>query len=68
MNLGFPDPVLIGLATTAHNNAAPATLAEYRDVYIPRTPVILVRPVARIANSAGERFSVIFSRRVQSTE
>jgi uncharacterized repeat protein (TIGR01451 family) len=44
VNLGFPDPVLIGLATTAHNNAAPATLAEYRDVYIPRTPIILVQP------------------------
>jgi hypothetical protein len=44
MAFDLPDPVLIGLATTAHNNAAPATLAEYRDIYIPNPPVILTQP------------------------
>jgi uncharacterized repeat protein (TIGR01451 family) len=40
----FSNTVYIGLATSAHNNGAPPTLAKYRNVYIPDVPTINTQP------------------------
>lgn len=40
----FPRTVYVGLGTTAHNNTAPPTVAEYRDIHIPNPPGISVQP------------------------
>jgi uncharacterized repeat protein (TIGR01451 family) len=44
--MAFPSTVLVGLATTAHIPvpSAATTVAEYRDIYIPNPPTILVQP------------------------
>ncbi len=62
--LVMPDQVLIGLTTCAHNNAAPATLAEYRDVHIPNTPTILTQPAPAtqtVAAHGSVTYSVVAS-------
>ena len=40
----MPRTVWVGLGTTAHNNTAPATLGIYKDVHIPKAPVITTQP------------------------
>jgi hypothetical protein len=61
--------VLVGFATTAHNNAGPAVLAEYRNIHLPLAPVILVQPLPAaqsIALGGSASYSVVVSNRPNS--
>lgn len=61
---GLPDPVLVGFATTAHNDAAPTTLAEYRNIHFPDTPTILAHPspeTQTVPLHAAVTYSVVVS-------
>ena len=52
--------VLVGLATTAHNNSAPPTVAQYRNIYFPTPPGITTQP-APAAQSVALHSSVSYS-------
>ncbi len=64
--LFMTDPVLVGLATTAHVPApsASTTLAQYRDIHIPLPPVILTQPTPAdqtVGLGASISYSVVAS-------